>query len=107
MGGAEELQEHGDVAASDQVQPPGRRPRRTDHGALTADAVAVAALTIGVLACSFSWMFFIRSYIVLAGVVAALLGVFGIVAARRNDRSPALPAAGAVLGALAIIAVFT
>src|SRR5690242_695786 len=66
-------------------EPVGRvRPARTTNGA-GAGALAVAALAVGVLACAFSWMFFIQTWIVLAGLVAAALGLLGVVVARRGE----------------------
>jgi hypothetical protein len=77
------------------------------HGGVGAAALAVSALAVGVLACAFSWMFFIQGYIIAAGALAALLGLAGVLAARRGDHSPTLAVAGAVLGVLSIVAVFT
>src|SRR3954467_14739667 len=79
-----------------------RRPEGT--GGAGAAALAVAALAVGVLACGFSWMFFIQGWILAAGAMAVLLGALGGLVARRGAHSPTLAVAGAVLGALAIVA---
>jgi hypothetical protein len=93
--------------ADDDAQHAGQFRSRRDGGGATAGALAVAALAVGVLACGFSWMFFIQGYIVVAGAAASVLGVLGVLAARRVGRSPLLAAAGAVLGVLSIASVFT
>jgi hypothetical protein len=52
-------------------------------------------------------MFFIQTWIVLAGALAAALGLLGVLVARRGEHSPTLAIAGTVLGLLAIGSVFT
>jgi hypothetical protein len=93
--------------AAEEAQHAGQRRSRRDGRGATAGALAVAALAVGVLACGFSWMFFIQGYIVAAGAAATVLGLVGVLAARRVGRSPLLAAAGAVLGVLSIASVFT
>src|SRR4051794_25621569 len=82
----------------------GSRPAQT--GGASAAALAVAALAVGVLACGFSWMFFIRTWIVIAGAVAVALGLAGVMVARRGGQSTQLAVAGAVLGVLSVVVVF-
>jgi hypothetical protein len=94
-----------DERSASPAQPPGEgRPAR---GGVGAGTLAVAALAVGVLACGFSWMFFIRLYIVLAGAVAVVLGLMGVLVAHRGRHSLTLAAAGVVLGLLSIVSVFT
>ncbi len=85
--------------------PPTGRSGPPERGAAAAGVLAVAALSVGVLACAFSWMFFIRGYILTAAAVAIVLGALGVLAARRARRSPLLAAAGVALGVLAVVSV--